>query len=450
MSFRFLSHANRPARVFIRSDDAIDRAGSGNPGNFLMPLTEPIMEAKGVQLLSARIPNIFPQVPDYQRWFFYVLTDFDGFERIRGFRLCATTERQRFFVNYQDLCDQLNDDAKYWIEFDVNESVTSQSYLAQAITPNAPDVAFEYSALTRKILTKNVAPVPLSGALELTSGLNNTLLFRRVYGTSGGSISYWRVEVPAGYYSNINDLAAAIQTQISSFSIGIPMTVTVVNGQLNWTWGAAQPFTSWYLHCAKLEDQLNRYPEVLARNSTHAFGFIYGTQHFQTPGTVLVTSPVGNTTPAAPTLQLASVEEAAMVLDRVELVKPYLILNQILGYNVGELQPAVPVGTGVTIWPASFGDLVRTQTIYIKSNLTLNGTLTSNGMRDVLQTIPVSVPPLGVISYQSSQPHYIGAVPNNITSISIQLYDENGQPLPMTLNAQTEFEIGFIYEDSVE
>lgn len=441
---RRLAHTNRPARLFIRSDDAIDRAGSGNPGDFQMPLREPILEAKGVQLLSARIPNIFPQVPDYQRWFIYVTYDYQGFRHIRGFRLCASTERQRYFANYADIVEQLNDDAKYWVELDAAKPLSTSRYLSLALTPGTPDVQFEYDARNRKINTRNVCIAPPSSIYQLVSGFNNVMQISAT--DAGGNIDYRNIVVAPGLYANTADLAVAMT---NALSVGaVPLAVSSpVNGQLQYTWiDSNVPITF-----ALVFNATTNYPVTLAQNSALAFGFSYPYTNTQVIGNSFVNNqaiPFDN--PTAPsTLQLASVAEAAATLVYTELVKNYLFLNQILGYNVGELQPpSGPVATGGVIVPVSFCDLVRTQTIYIQSNLTLNGTMCSNGMRNIIQTIPVNVPQLGVISYQSSQAHYIWNTPENIMNINIKLIDENGQPLPMTLNAQTEFELGFLYDDS--
>lgn len=444
-----LAHTNRPARLFIRSDDAIDRAGSGNPGDFLMPLREPILEAKGVQLLSARIPNIFPQVPDYQRWFLYQLTDDFGVKHLRGFRLCATSEKQRYFANYADIVEQLNEDAAYWMEFDVRESMTANRYLANISVANAPDVQFVYDAKTRKIHTKNVAPVPVINQLQLVAGLNNCFRLNFNFYPFNAP-NYLLVNVAPGIYNTLDDLATAINTAIAAAIAGAfnnPLTVSVVGGQLQWQWGTFNQYQKFGLSFQPISD--TAYPTLLAQNSAITFGFAANFYNEAVIGNSVLSTPVMQVPGTAPGLQLASVYEAAQSLYVTELVKPYLFLNQILGYNVGELQPSSgPVASGGLIIPVSFCDLVRTQTIYVKSNLTINGTMCSNGFRDVLHAIPVNAPQLGVISYEASMQHYIWAVPENIMTISIKLIDENGQPLPMTLNAQTEFELGFLYDDS--
>jgi len=440
---RFISHVNRPSHVFIRSDDAIDRAGRGNPGDFIMPITEPIMEAKGVQLLSCRIPNIFPQVPEYQRWFIYMMTDYQGYKHVRGFRLCATSDRLRYFVNYQDLVDQLNDDCKYWTEFDMRTVTSSRAYLSLGLVPSTPDVQFEYSALTRKISCKNVALAPPDNSYQLVSGVNNIMMTTNT--DNGGNVVYVPVAVAPGLYANTSDLALAMTNALAAAEVPLAVSSPVA-GQLTYSWiASAVPLTF-----ALVFNASSGYPATLAQNSATAFGFSYPYTNVQVIGNSFNNNQAipFAIIPTPPLLQLADVTLVQQSLQYTELVKPYLFLNQILGYNVGELQPLVPLVQGARIEAISFGDLVRTQTIYIQSNVTLNGTLTSNGMRNILQTIPVNVPPLGVISYQSSQPHYIWNVPGNINNITFRLLDENGQPLPMTLNAQTEFELGFLYDDS--
>lgn len=445
MPIPFLAHANRPARVFIRSDDAVDRSGGGNPSDFVYPLSENILNAKAVQVLSCRIPNIFPQVPNYQRWFLYMLTDFTGAVHYRGFKLNAVSDTVRYFANYQDLVNQLNIDAAFWVEFnDVGvPQTTTESYLT-ALQPGQPkDVSFTYDAASRKILTNNVAPVPPAAGIQLTAGVNNRLKF---FAANPANPSVY-IDIAPGLYVGATNLATALNAAFAAK--GFPMTASVVNATtLSYSWGGASGayFMSFSFNSVNPDPN---YPLSLAQGTAAALGFIFPSGFYTVSVPFQNPNPIAfNVTPTAPTLQLASVVQSVQMLSKTELVKPYLFLNQILGYNVGSPQPAVPVPAGIPIVPFSFPNLVRTQTIYIQSNTTLNGTLTSNGLRNVIQTIPVTVPQLGVISFQSTQPHYIFNCPENLAAISIRLIDENGQYLPMTLNAQTEFELGFLYDDS--
>lgn len=298
-----LSYASRPSRVFIRSDDAIDRAGTGTPSNFVLPLAENVLDCKAVQLLSCRIPNAIPQIPDYQRYFIYRVGG-----QLRAFMLDHNVlYSTRYYADYTALAAQLTIDAGYWIPY-AGTKLTRANFVAAA--PSAPDVSFAVDPTTRKI------------------------------------------------------------------------TMTVIGG-----------------------------------------------------------SPVF----------LGSEFDFANIIVSQEVIKNYLYLNFVIGFEtrpqILALEP--PTAPAGTYFPPSWANLVPTQTIYIKSNLVMNGTYTSDGNRNVLQTVPVTVPTLGIIAYQSSQRHYIYSVPSTIGTITIELIDDNGQPLFLPDNAQTEFEIGMVYENEI-
>jgi hypothetical protein len=303
MLMNHLSYASRPSRIFIRSDDAIDRAGTGTPSNFVLPLIENILDCKAVQLLSCRIPNALPQIPDYQRYFIY-----SAGGQLRAFMIDHNVlYSQRYYADYTALAAQLTIDAAYWIPY-TGTQLNRASFMAAVAQP--PDVSFAVDPVTRKILMTNISGVPIQ---------------------LGSELDFQNIIVPA------------------------------------------------------------------------------------------------------------------------EVVKNYLYLNFLLGY---ETRPAViatlpPLAPAAVYTPPSWANLVPTQTIYIRSNLVMNGTYTSNGTRNILQTIPVLVPSLGIINYQSSQRHYIYSVPSTIGTITIELLDDNGQPIFLPENAQTEFEVGCIYEDEI-
>jgi len=304
MLMNALSYASRPSRIFIRSDDAIDRAGTGTPSNFVLPLIENILDCKAVQLLSCRIPNAIPQIPDYQRYFIY-----NAGGQLRAFMIDHNVLfSDRYYPDYAALAAQLTLDAVFWIPY-TGTPLTRADFVAAVAQP-AADVSFTVDPATRKILMTNI---------------------------SAGNI--------------------------------------VLGSEAN----------------------------------------------FQT---IIIAS---------------------------EVVKNYLYLNFLLGY---ETRPAViaalpPLAPAAVYTPPSWANLVPTQTIYIRSNLVMNGTYTSNGTRNILQTVPVTVPTLGIVVYQSSQRHYIYSVPSTIGTITIELLDDNGQPIFLPENAQCEFEVGCIYTDEV-
>lgn len=294
-----ISYASRPSRIFVRSDDAIDRAGTGLPSNFVLPLVENILDAKAVQLLSCRIPNVMPQIPDYQRYFVYEVGG-----QYRAFMIDHNVAYSfRYYPDYTALAAQLTIDAGYWIPY-TGTPLTRADFVAAPLNGAGPDVSFAVDPITRKLLLTNLNAAPLTLAPE-----------------------------------------------------------SIVQGL------------------------------------------------FQTG----------------------------------EIVKPYLYLNFLLGFETrrGFVPTIAPAGVDT---PPSFANLIPTQTIYIATNMVMNGTYTSNGQRNVLQTIAVDVPTLSTIVYQSSQRHYIYSVPKTIGTITIELIDENGQAIFLPENAQTEFEIGIVYD----
>ena len=300
-----LSYASRPSRIFIRSDDAIDRAGSGTPSNFVLPLIENVLDCKAVQLLSCRIPNDIPQVPNYQRYFIYrVGTSY------RAFMLDHNVGySQRYYADFTALVAQLNVDSAYWIPFTGTPLKRSDFLAAVAQTP---DVTFSYDSATRKIAMNNVT--------------------------------------------------------------------------------------------------------------------------------------------IASTITLGSEQDFVYIISSQEVVKPYLYLNFLLGYEtrrsfISQFPPLTPAST---YYPLGWANLVGTQTIYIVSNLVMNGTYTSDGLRNVLEAVPVAnTPILDIITYQSSQRHYIYSVPSTIGTITIQLLDENGQQIYLPENSQVELTIGCVYEGEI-
>jgi hypothetical protein len=304
-----ISYASRPSRIFVRSDDAIDRAGTGTPSNFVLPLIENILDAKAVQLLSCRIPNCLPQIPDYQRYFIYLYDDGVNPTQIRAFMLDHNVPYStRYYADYSALVARLNIDAQYWIPYTPGTKLSRADFLAAVAQPSA-DVQFGVSTVNNKI--------------------------------------------------TISAVLAGVQIFLGSE---------------------------------------NNFTQVIVPQ---------------------------------------------------EVIKNYLYLNFLLGFETRPSALAVlPPLTTLNPYndPPGWASLVYTQTIYIKTNMVMNGTYTSNGQRDILQTIPVTVPPLAIIAYQSSQRHWIYSVPNTIGTITITLIDENGQEIFLPENAQTEFEIGLIYE----
>jgi hypothetical protein len=97
-----------------------------------------------------------------------------------------------------------------------------------------------------------------------------------------------------------------------------------------------------------------------------------------------------------------------------------------------------------------FINIGGTQTIYVTSSITANGSQTvSNTSRSILATLPVSNEPNTVIRYEPSFVHWIWSLSSeSIPQITIDLLDENLQPIVLPFNCLVEVEIAFLYEDS--
>ena len=307
-----VSYANRPSHLYIRSDDAIDLRTTGSPSNFQLPLVENILDARAAQLLQAQIPLVIPQIPNYQRFFVYIVPNVLGFGGIeyRAFMLDHSTAQESYlyYADYQALVTQLNIDAGFYLSY-VPTSATSSpnwTYPQFALAPGqSPDVSFTYQASTRQITMTNLRTIPLTLANE----------------------------------SQVQPL----------FLSGI-------------------------------------------------------------------------------------------------IRKAYLYLNFLLGFDTLASQ-ITPIPSGATYIPPSFAKLQPTQTIYVRANFVMNGSQDSSQIKNTLAAIPVNVPTLALVEYVSTQRHYTFAVPPTIGAIEIALYDDNNQPLDLPENAQTCFDIGFVYDE---
>lgn len=95
--------------------------------------------------------------------------------------------------------------------------------------------------------------------------------------------------------------------------------------------------------------------------------------------------------------------------------------------------------------PGGYPNLVRTTSVTLRTNFNYQSSINSKDNRDVLAVIPYSVPFLGVNNFQYTLNHYLTNVPETIQQITIQMYDDAGQPLPMGNNVDTLVEIHCSY-----
>lgn len=97
-----------------------------------------------------------------------------------------------------------------------------------------------------------------------------------------------------------------------------------------------------------------------------------------------------------------------------------------------------------------FANINGSQTVYVTSNVTANGAQTvSNVARSIIAAIPVNVQPNVNIVYIPAVIHWIWSVSaESIQQITIDLLDENLQPIVLPFNTVVEVELAFLYEDS--
>ena len=133
---------------------------------------------------------------------------------------------------------------------------------------------------------------------------------------------------------------------------------------------------------------------------------------------------------------------------------PYTFtLNQRVGfanesYNFIFQKPGTATSGGATaswIYPFGFPNLVRTNTITIRTNFNPQATMNSKNNRDVLAVVQVNVPFLGVNQYQAKLNNFLVNVPQVIQNLSFSFWDDQGQPYPTQNNANATMELLLTY-----
>jgi len=146
-----------------------------------------------------------------------------------------------------------------------------------------------------------------------------------------------------------------------------------------------------------------------------------------------------------------------------ETVNPNSTYNFVAGYplniRVGFSQPSiyqnntnansmVAVLGGVNITPDSYPNLVRTQCIYLYSNIAVGSAMGSNNRHNLLCVIPVNSPQLGVTNYTALTINFLTKIAqDSFNNVSIEMLDDASQAYMLPDNAQVNLEIAFKYHD---
>lgn len=106
------------------------------------------------------------------------------------------------------------------------------------------------------------------------------------------------------------------------------------------------------------------------------------------------------------------------------------------------------VAGGVAIVADSYPNLVRTQCIFLYSNIAVASAMGSNNRHNLLAVIPVNSPALGVTNYTALTINFLTKVANDsIQNINIEMLDDANQPYILPDNASVNLEIAFRYCD---
>lgn len=133
--------------------------------------------------------------------------------------------------------------------------------------------------------------------------------------------------------------------------------------------------------------------------------------------------------------------------------------NYTMNTRVGFSQPTIlqnstnansmiAVAGGVSIIADSYPNLVRTQCVYLYSNLAVGSAMGSNGSHNLLSVVPVNSPELGVTNYTSLTINYLTKIAqDSFTNVTIMMLDDASQPFWLPDNAIINLEIAIKYFD---
>lgn len=384
-----MSLLNQPTRLVVSGDDAEWSNNASTGGQTInLTLPEPIVGANGVDCARAIIPNTQYPVPAYQSIFYYTLN---------GVQDSVLLTSARNFTSVQDLITQLNIDA------------TNQS----------KPVVFTYDSTTTRISATISSNTPL---VVITAGLNDSLQIARV--VSGITTTHTTNVVPGTYsvltFSNIinvefNNVCIALDPAYSSgnATIGVGNIATFNLGT-----SAANVFLDFTTgYTATQTAALVALYGVASASSPFTTGSVVGTQAIQV-------GPL-----------------SAAVSPRTSWPTRFA-LNTRLGFpNTGITGTA-----GTAIVGTFLPNILRTRVLYLLCNISLNDSISTDGLRTILAKIPVNSSYGGLTIYEQKDYNFCRIVQSSYQNVEISLIDDNYQPYQLTIEEPMEIEFVFTYE----
>jgi hypothetical protein len=135
---RTLGFAERPSALIIRSDDGafgVSETDTVAPSRFDVVLKQPILEVKAMALRSATFRNLIPNVPNYQRYFYYQV---NGRRFVFKYGQYSETGSLEVARELTDFIVYLNESAAYVVEVPAGFCMTNDYYVSNVRNINNP------------------------------------------------------------------------------------------------------------------------------------------------------------------------------------------------------------------------------------------------------------------------------------------------------------------------
>lgn len=382
-----MSFINQPSRILISGDDAEWTSNiqfGGQSVNLTLP--ESVVGAMGVDCARAVIPTTLYNVPDYQNRFYY---------EIAGNIDYIELTNNRFFSNVADLVTQIN---------------------ADAIAQGKP-LVFSYDNITTRITAtaNGIANFPHI----VVDNTNNAII-------TAGYVQFLSVPLINGVYTPgafATMVASAFETQIQTVPTFGTATCSgaVVANNLVLT------FTNIFGFQGSINPQNPAVSLLLGYISISAI-FIQSNNPFTfTPGPLNILPP-----------------ETFAISSKPYWLTPFA-LNTRLGFPNTATIGTVSAGVGVAVG-TFLPNILRTRIIYLLSNVSVNDSITTDGLRNVLAKIPVTSSYGGFTIYEQKDYNFCRIVQSTLQNLTFSLLDENYQPYNLNYEEPMEIELVFTYQ----
>jgi hypothetical protein len=412
-----MSLLNQPSRIFISSDDL--EWGQGG-FNYNITLPEAVQGAAGVDCARAVIPTTLYPIPDYQNRFLY---------SIGGVDYVLTLTNNRNFNNVPDLVAQLNADAiaqSQALVFSFDNTTDRVSVVIGDNTPRAVIIA----------------------------GVNDQL----VMGADAGPNPLALLTVPEGNYT-LAEFATVLQTTMQPFITsndvphvgpGATISVSVVGGntlKFDINKYASYPAISFNFKGIPVPSLTTASDTNRAALAT-IMGFVWNATPNQGTYFIFVSNSLSSITapnPASLTVPTVAVapRSAFPLAGGEDAVKNRFAINTRLGFPYSGLTGTAGTAIVATILP----NLLRTKVIYVLCNISVNDSLSTDGLRNVMAKIPVNSVYGGYTFYAPAELNFNRIVPQTYQNIQISYLDENYQSYPLNVEEISEIELVFKYDE---